>query len=72
MTPQAKRWIEAGKLLAVNPAATVRCPERDDGALTVRDVRSPKAPGVVERFMVCDKCGARNSMRLGPHHRDVS
>jgi hypothetical protein len=24
------RWIEAGRILAADPAAILRCPERDD------------------------------------------
>jgi hypothetical protein len=57
MTPAAKRWIEAAKVLGVDPSVKVRCPQNDDGTLTVRDVRSGD---MLERYLVCDQCGAFN------------
>ncbi len=59
-----QRWIEAAKLLAADPAAVVRCPERDDGVLLVRDERAPADASVMERYLVCDRCGARNVIRM--------
>ena len=58
MTPTAKKWIEAGKILVSDPSAIVRCPERDDGILLVHDVSLPN--GAMERYLTCDTCGTRN------------
>jgi hypothetical protein len=65
MNASAKKWMDAGAILAVNPSAIVPCPERD-GTLIVRDQLGPDGVHVVERFMVCSTCGAQNSMRLCP------
>ncbi|HEY1243546.1 MAG TPA: hypothetical protein VGF29_01815 [Hyphomicrobiaceae bacterium] len=62
MTPQAKKWIEAGKVLEADPSATVRCPERDDGTLRVRDVPLPN--GGIERYLICDTCGATGALLM--------
>ncbi len=59
MTPELKRWIDALKTLAVDREARVRCPERDDGWLTVIDVPC-YGDTKIERYMTCDSCGARN------------
>jgi hypothetical protein len=66
MTPAGKKWIEAGKILAADPSAIVRCPERHDGILLVHDEMMPGGE-MMERYMVCEACGARNilSMRVG-------
>lgn len=57
-------WIEAGKLLADNPAALVSCPVCTNDILHVTDHRSAETPDVVEREMHCPSCGARNFLRL--------
>lgn len=59
-----RRWIEAGKILAVDKTALVRCPERDDGTLMVHDVVVASDPSVMERHLVCDACGARNILLM--------
>ena len=59
-----ERWVEAAKLLIADPAAVVRCPERDDGVLLVRDVPFSFDPTMMERTLVCDTCGARNFIRM--------
>ena len=63
-TPSAKRWIEAAKILAMDRSAVVLCPERGDGTLTVHDEVSESDPTMMERYLVCDKCGARNVIRM--------
>jgi hypothetical protein len=68
-TNLAKKWIAAGSLLAADPLATVRCPERDDGVLLVRDKLAPDGLHVIERFIVCETCGASNAIRMGPGER---
>jgi DNA-directed RNA polymerase subunit M/transcription elongation factor TFIIS len=64
MTAETKRWIEAGKVLAEDPAARVSCPKCEDSTLEVEDVRNPNAPEELERIMRCGKCGAMNALRL--------
>ncbi|MHA7627169.1 hypothetical protein [Corallococcus sp. M7] len=60
----SKAWIQAGKILAENPDAQVRCPEKADGFLSVQDVTAPTDPTRFERYLVCDVCGARNVMLM--------
>jgi hypothetical protein len=64
VSPAARRWIEAAKRLAEDPTAVVRCPERDDGVLLVRDVRTTVDPTRGERYLVCETCGAQNVMLM--------
>ncbi|RKG76653.1 hypothetical protein D7W79_17325 [Corallococcus exercitus] len=60
----SKAWIHAGKILAENPAAQVRCPEKGDGFLAVHDEAFPRDATRFERYLVCDVCGARNVMLM--------
>jgi len=60
----AKRWVEAAKVLTQDPLAIVRCPALADGVLTVRDEVSKDDPGMMERYLVCQSCGARNVIRM--------
>jgi DNA-directed RNA polymerase subunit RPC12/RpoP len=59
---ETKRWIEAGKALARDPAARVKCPRCEKGALTLREYEAFE--GAKERVIRCDKCGARQFMRM--------
>jgi hypothetical protein len=59
-----QKWIEAAKVLAVDPAAPVLCPVCGRVNLTVRDLRSIDVPSVIERVMECPNCGALNTIRL--------
>ena len=59
-----KKWIRAGKQLAEDPTAKVQCPERDDGILRVLDVPIAGDPTRMERYLVCDTCGARNVLLM--------
>lgn len=59
-----KKWIEAAKILIRDPSAAVRCPERSDGFLTVRDVVARDDPTMMERYLVCGACGASNVVRM--------
>jgi hypothetical protein len=63
MKPATKKWLEAGKILAADPSAIVRCPERDDGILRVHDAVTPDGKKM-ERYMVCNKCGSRNILLM--------
>lgn len=66
-TTTARRWIEAAKVLIADGSAVVVCPERGDGTLAVHDEISESDPTVMERYLVCDKCGARNVIRMRVH-----
>jgi len=63
-TPSTKRWIDAAKILATDKSAVVACPERGDGTLTVHDEISKDDPTMMERYLVCDTCGAGNVIRM--------
>jgi len=63
-TTSAKKWVEAAKILAENPRAIVRCPERDDGDLIIHDQASSEDPTMIKRYLVCGTCGARNVIRM--------
>ncbi|MES9963742.1 MAG: hypothetical protein ABW116_09380 [Candidatus Sedimenticola sp. 20ELBAFRAG] len=57
-------WVDAGKVLAENPAAFVYCPVCGREYLHVKDTRSAENPSVIEREMICPSCGAHNYLRL--------
>ena len=57
-------WIEAGKLIAENPAALVACPVCGSSNLSVTDHRRAVASPELERELCCPSCGARNFLRL--------
>jgi hypothetical protein len=60
---ESRRWLEAGKALATDPAAVVKCPVCQEGNLTVRDV--PIAGTLkFERIMRCQNCGAFNVLLM--------
>lgn len=61
---KARRWAEAAKILAKDPSAVVPCPELNDGVLKVHDEVFRGDPTMMERYLVCDKCGARNVIRM--------
>jgi hypothetical protein len=68
MNPTAKKWIEAGTILAQDPSAVVRCPERNDGILRVHDEMAPDGERM-ERYLICDACGARGILLMqAPDH----
>ena len=63
VTPEWRRWVEAGKALAADPRAQVACPRHGDGFLVMDDVRNPQDPTQVERYLRCPACGAYNVLR---------
>lgn len=63
----ARKWIEAGRILATDPTKIVRCPERDDGILRVHDEVYKSDPTMMERYIICETCGARNVLRMRVH-----
>jgi hypothetical protein len=54
-------WIEAAKILAVDPNAKVICPAQGDAHLEVRDA---PFPGGAERWLQCPACHAREALLL--------
>jgi len=63
MKPTTRKWIEAGTILAKDASAIVRCTERDDGILRVHD-EIAKDGKMMERYLLCETCGARNILRM--------
>ena len=57
-----QRWLEAAKILAVDPKATVLCPKCGEGALQVTDARQDALK--LDRYMRCPICLAHNVMTL--------
>jgi hypothetical protein len=65
----SRRWVEAAKMLARDPTTVVTCPERNDGTLVVRDEVSVSDPTMIDRYLICDRCGARNVIRMRSQKR---
>jgi Zn finger protein HypA/HybF involved in hydrogenase expression len=59
-----KRWIEAGKLIALDGNADATCPVCQSSRLQVRDEFFEGNRSLRERHMTCPSCGARNSLLL--------
>lgn len=59
--PRVKEWIDAGKILAVDPSASVDCPDCGKAKLEVVDGRSGE---LLERWMKCPACGSFNTLRM--------
>ena len=53
-------WVEAGKILAVDLKAVVKCPDCGEAELAVFD--TPAGPTHIERRMLCPGCGAYNAL----------
>jgi DNA-directed RNA polymerase subunit RPC12/RpoP len=62
--PSTKKWIEAAKILSQDSSAIVPCPELNDGILIIHDEVFRDDPTRMERYLVCNKCGARNVIRM--------
>ncbi|MFT3676826.1 MAG: hypothetical protein QM781_13115 [Chitinophagaceae bacterium] len=63
MTEQAKRWIEAAKILAENPNKKVKCPECEKGFLTIKD-EIVQPLNKMDRYLICDICGKWNVITM--------
>lgn len=61
MVTETQRWIEAGKILAADATAEVRCPRCVKGDLQVQDVQIGDR---IERHLRCPKCGGYNAILL--------
>ena len=62
MSNETQLWIEAGKTLAADPDAKVRCPRCGGDHLLVQDV--PAGPTKIERHLRCPSCGAYNAILM--------
>jgi hypothetical protein len=64
MSERLRRWVEAIKILAVDPTVKVLCPENLDEYLDVFDVPFSQDSDLIERYLVCPKCGTYNVARM--------
>jgi transcription elongation factor Elf1 len=62
ISAQRRRWIEAAKVLAADPKASVACPKCGQGILQVIDARQDDVK--LDRYMQCLVCHANNVMTL--------
>ncbi|QKD04550.1 hypothetical protein [Mesorhizobium loti] len=53
-------WIEAGKILAVDPRTIIKCPDCGEAELTVLD--TPADATHIDRHIRCPGCGAYNAL----------
>jgi hypothetical protein len=58
-----KKWIAAGKILATDPTAEVRCPVCEEANLVVMDIPI-EGTKRFERIMSCPSCRARNILLI--------
>jgi len=56
-------WIEAAKILSVNPTSQVKCPECSNSYLEVSDQYIP-GQQIFERFIKCPKCNGSSILRM--------
>lgn len=54
-----KKWIDAGMILAKNPAAIVLCPECAAGQLLIKD-EPITGLNKVDRYLICENCKKYN------------
>jgi DNA-directed RNA polymerase subunit RPC12/RpoP len=60
-----KAWVEAAKILGVDPLAKVKCPVCGQAYLDVHDEAISSEPERRhERYLTCPRCGARNVMLM--------
>lgn len=58
MNETSRAWVNAAITLSIDPAASVRCPACGDADLDVMDVRVPKFPDALDRYLHCPRCHA--------------
>ena len=64
MRSETKKWIEAGRILQLDPSAKVKCPECAIGLLTVKDEPIPGSVDRIDRYLICNNCGEWNVIRM--------
>jgi hypothetical protein len=57
-----QRWLEAGRILALDPHSPVRCPRIEDDTLAVTDVPLAGQPGPLEPHPHRPTCGAHDAI----------
>ena len=62
---QRRRWIEAAKILAVDPKAAVACPKCGQAILQIIDAGDAE---ITDRHMQCPLCRAHEVMTLRKPH----
>ena len=66
LTETSKLWVEAAKVLGVNPEAIVNCPECKVGTLKVKD-EPIEIWNKIDRYLYCDTCGKYNVLTMSRH-----
>lgn len=62
MKESTRKWVNAGIAIGKDKTAVVACPQCDEGILLVKDEPIKERPGKAERWMICNKCGAWNTI----------
>jgi hypothetical protein len=62
ISSERRRWIEAAKILAVDPKAVIACPEYGKGTLRIIDARQDAIK--LDRYMQCTVCRRHEVMTL--------
>lgn len=63
MKEETKVWLEAGRILEVNPKAIINCPHCNTGTLKVID-EPIKAWNKIDRYLLCESCGHWNVITM--------
>jgi len=64
ISEKTKKWIEAGKMFAINLDSNILCPECEMSNLEARDIMNEEYPKEFERLLYCPKCEAKNFIKL--------
>jgi hypothetical protein len=62
MNEIATLWLEAAKVLAVNPNAIINCPACKIGKLLIKD--EPFGKDQIDRYLICDACGKYETITM--------
>jgi transcription elongation factor Elf1 len=61
---KAEKWINAGKMLAINPDSSVKCPECGISNLKSMDINFENNLEEFSRLIYCENCGTKNYLRM--------
>jgi uncharacterized Zn finger protein len=64
MTPESKKWFDAGYILQKDPTVVVKCPKCNIGALEVKDEPINSGDNRIDRYLICNNCGAWNVITM--------
>ncbi len=62
MKETTRKWLSAGISLSKDKSIIVACPDCEEGTLMIKDEPIMDRKGKVERWLICDKCGAWNTI----------